>query len=84
MVAPRVYHGEYTLQETVILTQLNLNMQARDLERMVNNYAGRCCVNPSFIEMEESGWLEWRRGNWDISCSALYHAVVLQQMLKHL
>ena len=36
MVAPRVYHGEYTLQETVILTQLNLNMQARDLERMVN------------------------------------------------
>ena len=34
MVAPRVYHGEYTLQETVILTQLNLNMQARDLERM--------------------------------------------------
>ena len=36
MVAPRVYHGEYTLQETVILTQLNLNMQARDLERMVD------------------------------------------------
>ena len=35
MVAPRVYHGEYTLQETVILTQLNLNMQARDLERML-------------------------------------------------
>ena len=34
MVAPRVYHGEYTLQETVILTQLNLNIQARDLERM--------------------------------------------------
>ena len=32
MVAPRVYHGEYTLQETVILTQLNLNMQARDLQ----------------------------------------------------
>ena len=30
-----MYHGEYTLQETVILTQLNLNMQARDLERMV-------------------------------------------------
>ena len=29
-----MYHGEYTLQETVILTQLNLNMQARDLERM--------------------------------------------------
>ena len=36
MVAPRVYHGEYTLQETVILTQLNLNIQARDLERMTN------------------------------------------------
>ena len=34
MVASRVYHGEYTLQDTVILTQLNLNMQARDLERM--------------------------------------------------
>ena len=34
MVAPRVYHGEYTLQKTVILTQLNLNIQARDLERM--------------------------------------------------
>ena len=31
-----MYHGEYTLQETVILTQLNLNMQARDLERMEN------------------------------------------------
>ena len=29
-----MYHGEYTLQETVILTQLNLNMQARDIERM--------------------------------------------------
>ena len=38
MVAPRVYHGEYTLQETVILTQLNLNMQARDLERMTRVY----------------------------------------------
>ena len=38
MVAPRVYHGEYTLQETVILTQLNLNMQARDLERMCNTH----------------------------------------------
>ena len=36
MVAPRVYHGEYTLQKTVILTQLNLNMQARDLERMAD------------------------------------------------
>ena len=34
MVAPRVYHGEYTLQETVILTQININMQARDLERI--------------------------------------------------
>ena len=32
-----MYHGEYTLQETVILTQLNLNMQARDLERMEYN-----------------------------------------------
>ena len=30
-----MYHGEYTLQETVILTQLNLNMQARDLKRML-------------------------------------------------
>ena len=29
-----MYHGEYTLQETVIMTQLNFNMQARDLERM--------------------------------------------------
>ena len=36
MVAPRVYHGVYTLQETVILTQLNLNMQARDLERIAS------------------------------------------------
>ena len=32
---PRVYHGEYTWQQTVPLTQLNLNMQARDLERML-------------------------------------------------
>ena len=29
-----IENGEYTLQETVILTQLNLNIQARDLERM--------------------------------------------------
>ena len=31
---PRVYRGEYTWQQTVPLTQLNLSMQARDLERM--------------------------------------------------
>ena len=50
MVAPRVYHGEYTLQETVILTQLNVNMQARDLERIqfVDDFSTR------------SGW-EWAR-----------------------
>ena len=47
MVAPRVYHGEYTLQETVILTQLNLNMQARDLERMVS----------ILVSILVSGWL---------------------------
>ena len=45
MVAPRVYHGEYTLQETVILTQLNLNMQARDLERMEVSLPQTECVN---------------------------------------
>ena len=31
MVTPRVYSGKYTW---LILTELNLNMQARDLERM--------------------------------------------------
>ena len=49
MVAPRVYHGEYTLQETVILTQLNLNMQARDLERMKNEL--------TFVAMPELEYL---------------------------
>ena len=37
--APMVYHGEYTWQETVTLTQLNLSMQARDLERMPTQIA---------------------------------------------
>ena len=34
--APRVYPGEYTWQQTVPLTQLNLSMQARYLERMID------------------------------------------------
>ena len=29
-----MYSGEYTWHQSVILTELNLNMQARDLERM--------------------------------------------------
>ena len=38
--APRVYSGEYTWHQSVILTELNLNMQVRDLERMVfSNHA---------------------------------------------
>ena len=31
---PRVYRGEYTWHQSVPLTELNLSMQARDLERM--------------------------------------------------
>ena len=38
--APRVYRGEYTWQQTVPLTQLNLGMQARDLERMNGEVCG--------------------------------------------
>ena len=39
--APRVYSGEYTWHQSVILTELNLNMQARDLERMGFGYRDR-------------------------------------------
>ena len=37
--APRVYSGEYTWHHSVMLTELNPNMQVRDLETMANGGA---------------------------------------------
>ena len=37
--APRVYSGEHTWHQSVILTELNLNMQARDLETIASGGA---------------------------------------------
>ena len=54
-----MYHGEYTLKETVILTQLNLNMQARDLERMkflLESDLGRHLV---LVEPLQPGLRDW-------------------------
>ena len=65
-----MYHGEYTLQETVILTQLNLNMQARDLERMAH-------VVSTTDDLEETGRvLDERMEIWTFVC-------LLMQNLMH-
>ena len=39
MEPPRVYSGEYTWHQSVMLTELNPNMQVRDLETMANGGA---------------------------------------------